>query len=480
MPELSLSDIGQITRDVQREEISFSHLADELIDHICCDVEDMMRGGMSFRDAYLMVRKKMGRGRLQEIQKETLYSVDTKYRKMKNTMKLSGIAGTVLLGFAALFKIMHWPAAGIMLTLGGLLLAFVFMPSALGVLWKETHNTKKLFLYISAFLTAMFFIAGVVFKVQHWPGAGKVMIVSAFCGAVLFIPALLAGKLADSDLKSKRMVYILGAAALIVYIAGMLCKIQHWPLATVLTVSGTIVIFFIVFPWYTWLTWRDDANISARFIYMVIGSMALVIPGLLLNLSLERDFDAGFLRQQKEQQAFVRYMYINNKSLISQCNDTAMLPVMHDLDGKTAELLRTINKIEADLIAEAEGEPGAPAILTGQIRKTETGPEIDFTALRRPFHPAPFRNFLRNVSGLQTGLEEAFETYSEYLSGQLTENDFNSCMRLLEPSVYLPDITGNDQRMSLVTGLHVLELMKSGILTTESYALSTLMKDNNQ
>ena len=31
-------------------------------------------------------------------------------------MKISGIAGTVLLGFAALFKIMHWPGAGIMLS----------------------------------------------------------------------------------------------------------------------------------------------------------------------------------------------------------------------------------------------------------------------------------------------------------------------------------------------------------------------------
>jgi hypothetical protein len=95
MPELSLSDIGQINRDVRREEISFSHLADELIDHICCDVEGKMRDGMSFGDAYRSVKEKLGHGRLREIQKETLYAVDTKYRNMKNTMKITGIAGTV-------------------------------------------------------------------------------------------------------------------------------------------------------------------------------------------------------------------------------------------------------------------------------------------------------------------------------------------------------------------------------------------------
>ncbi len=32
---------------------------------------------------------------------------------MKNTMKISGIAGTIMFGFATLFKIQHWPLAGV-------------------------------------------------------------------------------------------------------------------------------------------------------------------------------------------------------------------------------------------------------------------------------------------------------------------------------------------------------------------------------
>ena len=35
MPELSLNHIDQISRDVNREEIRFSHLLEDLIDHIC-------------------------------------------------------------------------------------------------------------------------------------------------------------------------------------------------------------------------------------------------------------------------------------------------------------------------------------------------------------------------------------------------------------------------------------------------------------
>src|SRR5664280_3073203 len=118
MPELSLNHIDQISHDIGRQEITFSHLIEDLIDHVCCDVENEMQNGLNFTEAYRKVKQKMGSRRIKEIQEETLYAVDTKYRNMKNTMKFSGVAGTILLGFAAVFKIQHWPFSGIMLTLG--------------------------------------------------------------------------------------------------------------------------------------------------------------------------------------------------------------------------------------------------------------------------------------------------------------------------------------------------------------------------
>lgn len=60
MPELTFSDIDCIRQDVIRQEICYSHLADELIDHLCCDVENEMAGGLSFRDAYRKVKESLG------------------------------------------------------------------------------------------------------------------------------------------------------------------------------------------------------------------------------------------------------------------------------------------------------------------------------------------------------------------------------------------------------------------------------------
>jgi hypothetical protein len=74
MPELTLQNIDLISRDVKREEIIISHLLEDLIDHVCCDVEEEMQNGLNFTEAYRKVKNKMGPRRLKEIQEETLYS----------------------------------------------------------------------------------------------------------------------------------------------------------------------------------------------------------------------------------------------------------------------------------------------------------------------------------------------------------------------------------------------------------------------
>jgi PadR family transcriptional regulator, regulatory protein PadR len=71
MPELTFQDIDRIRRDVKGQDICFSHLADELLDHLCCDVEQEMACGLNFSEAYRRVKEKMGHRRLKEIQEET-------------------------------------------------------------------------------------------------------------------------------------------------------------------------------------------------------------------------------------------------------------------------------------------------------------------------------------------------------------------------------------------------------------------------
>jgi hypothetical protein len=476
MPELSLDNIDQINRFVRKQEITFSHLPDDLIDHICCDVENEMQNGLDFTEAYNRVKKKMGKRRLKEIQEETLYAVDKKYRQMKNTMKISGIAGTVLLGFGALFKIQHWPLAGTMTTLGAVILALVFMPSALGVLWKETHSRKKLFLFISAFLAGMFFILGTLFKIQHWPGAGIIITLAALFGILFFVPALLVSKLRDLENKSKRPVYIFGAIGMICYAGGMFCKIQHLPLAGALMVLGMIILCVITFPWYTWLTWKEENHISSKFLYMVIGLLVIIIPGALINLNLQYSYEEGFYSHQEQQQALYGYLSRNNNSLMTRYHDSLNYPKMEQLHAKTVSLLTLIGDVQTKMVRESEGEPYKPAISQDQIRQTETGTEIQYKKLSKAFHRAPVRDFLAPGCNTREELNSALKEYTNYISGMIPGEDIQKYTSLLEPLNYFPESMSKDTNISLISGLHSLELLKNSLLIVESKSLSVIAR----
>jgi len=450
MPELTLHNIEEISRDVGRQEITFAHLRDELTDHICCDVEYEMQKGLSFAEAYSVVRRKLGSRRLREIQEETLYAVDTKYRKMKNTMKISAIAGTLLLGFAALFKIMHWSGAGIMIILGALALAFVFMPSALTVLWKETHSGKRLFLYISAFIFGMLFIAGVVFKIQHWPASGIILSLAVASGALLFLPSLLAAKLQAEENRSKKIVYILGALGMLCYIAGLLFKIQHWPLATILLSAGLALVFFVVFPWYTRLTWKDEDHVSSGFIFMVVGALAIVVPSLLISLNIQRNYEGGYYILQKAQQSMYDYKLTETQAKISNCSDTLVKPALAQINSNTTRLLEVIDGIGKKMTEASEGDS---------------------------FNTRPFRDYLTEDSPARIELNDALKEYSGYLSGLFPEVNTMHLEGLLDPSAYLPETASGPARISLMAGLHMLDLMKDGILTAESLVFSAAAKN---
>jgi uncharacterized protein with PQ loop repeat len=476
MPELSIQNIERVTRDVKKQEIVFSHLFDELIDHICCDIEYEMQDGLTFYEAYNKVKQKIGPRQLKEIQEETLYAVDTKYRNMKNTMKISGVTGTVLSGFAALFKIQHWPGAGAMMTLGAAILAFVFLPSALGVLWKETHNKNRLMLFISAFLSGMFLILGILFKVQHWSGAGTLLILATMTGILFFIPAIVINRFRDQEDKVKRPVYILGAIGFIFYLAGLLYKIQHWTGAALLMVSGLIILCVFVFPWYTWLSWKEERHINSKFLYIAIGTLAIIIPGAMFNLSLQYAFEDGFYPHQEQQQAMYNYLYNNNNYLMNRYRDSLNYKGMEELHSKTTDLLALISDIQLKMVQESEGKPGKPAVSADKIAQTETGREIQYRLLTNPFTAAPVNDFLMPGCTSRRELENALTGYANYTSSLAKGAKVQGYKSLLDPATYLH---GNDpgvRSMSLMSGLHSLELLKNGLLTVESYMLNSIIE----
>jgi hypothetical protein len=404
-----------------------------------------MQLGISFAEAFSIVRRKMGSNRrLSEIQEETLYAVDTKYRKMKTTMKVSGIAGTILFGFASLFKIMHWPMAGVLMTLGAITLAFLFMPSALGVLWKESRSSKRLFLFISAFFAAMFFIMGILFKVQHWPAAG-ILITLAGISAVLFlVPSVLQSTLANPERRASRSVYIIGAIAVMVAMGGFFFKLMHWPLAGLFIVLGMLVLFCIAFPWYVFTAYKNESFVRAEFIYIVVGSLAILIPAALTVTNVQARFDAGYYLSIERETAQYEYLVGTNAILVTGSGDSLTTVRLQELHSMTEKVISVIAGAESEMTALSEG---------GQ----------------------PYSELLSPGSPKREEIENVMTEFRSYISEVFPAGVPSSVNSLTDAAVFLPQAGGDEARVSVLTGLQSLALMKNSVLTAENLLLRKMV-----
>ncbi len=108
---------------------------------------------------------------------------------MKKSVYFSGIICTILMLCGCMFKIMHWPGANVMIMASVFFFCFYFLPFALLNSYKEMNKHKEL--HIIAFVVFCICVMGVLFKVMHWPGAGIAVMIGLPLPFLVFLPAYL-------------------------------------------------------------------------------------------------------------------------------------------------------------------------------------------------------------------------------------------------------------------------------------------------
>lgn len=88
-------------------------------------------------------------------------------------------------------KVNHLPGAGYFLTIGIITLVFVFLPLALRNHYKAEGNTSSRIIYIITWLTCFVVFIAMLFKIMHWPGAGIALSISLPFPYIVFLPVFL-------------------------------------------------------------------------------------------------------------------------------------------------------------------------------------------------------------------------------------------------------------------------------------------------
>jgi len=110
---------------------------------------------------------------------------------MKQKIYILGLATAMIVTLGILFKVNHWPGAFILLFAGISVLIFVFMPLALINSTKDEDTKGNRLLYFVTWLTSFVVFAAMLFKIQRWPGSGLLMIVSIPFPFLVFLPVYL-------------------------------------------------------------------------------------------------------------------------------------------------------------------------------------------------------------------------------------------------------------------------------------------------
>jgi len=119
--------IEYIQKDIMQRGIVLNDLAESLLDHICCSIENDNEN--DFDCAYAKAIHTFGEEGLLKIQDDTIFLL-TINRKitMQRSMYIMGYLAVFLATTGLLFKLMHWPGANIMLVSGIALLNLGFLP----------------------------------------------------------------------------------------------------------------------------------------------------------------------------------------------------------------------------------------------------------------------------------------------------------------------------------------------------------------
>lgn len=110
---------------------------------------------------------------------------------MKQRIYLAGLLSVILAVVGIIFKLNHWPAAGIIICTGIFILVVLFLPLALINNYRTATGDRSMVLSFVTWLTCFIIFTSMLFKIMHWPGAGITVMIALPFPFVVFLPVYL-------------------------------------------------------------------------------------------------------------------------------------------------------------------------------------------------------------------------------------------------------------------------------------------------
>jgi hypothetical protein len=180
--------IDIITARLKTGGIKDNRLLSDLLDHICTYIEE--NDGDDFNALLADAFQLLAPNGVHEIEEERYFLFHfNKQLTMKRVLFFSGFASAFLVTTGLTFKLMHWPAATVILTLG--YFAFLFTLVLIAVNAARHINEQSTAYRVRIFtglIAASLICIGSIFKQFHLPSANIQFVLGIFLLNFIFLP----------------------------------------------------------------------------------------------------------------------------------------------------------------------------------------------------------------------------------------------------------------------------------------------------
>ena len=219
MYKITDSQVDFILDDIEKRGIKTEDVRFNILDHVCCIIENEMNSDMNFNEFYKNTIARFYKKELGEIEEETQVLLTFKnYYAMKRTLKISGITSIILIMIGVTFKSMHWPGAGIAVVFGLAFFSLIFIPLNIILKFKDDESKNNRIIMTIGLLTASAATIGVLFKIMHWKMANMIMFSSLLVFVLIFIPIYFIVKYREPESKFNAIInttFMIGAAGML-------------------------------------------------------------------------------------------------------------------------------------------------------------------------------------------------------------------------------------------------------------------------
>ena len=219
MYKITNDEIDFILDDISKKGIKTEDVRDNILDHVCCIIENEMKLGMNFYEFYRNTISQFYKDNLGEIEEETQLLLTFKYyHAMKRTVKISGITSILLFVIGSILKSNHLPGAGVAIVIGLAFFSLVFIPLNIVLKFKDDKDAKNRLIMTFGLILGSLTSIGILFKLMHWPTANIIIVSCLAIFAFVFIPIYFINNYKNPETKFNAIInttFMIAAAGMI-------------------------------------------------------------------------------------------------------------------------------------------------------------------------------------------------------------------------------------------------------------------------